>query len=222
MHTVNPDIDRPAGDIIDRFSGIPTAVLSDVTGKDTCTMGSEIKPVISDPMTVGSAFTVKSRPGDNLMVHKAITLAGAGDVLVIDANGYREAGLVGELLATSCKSNQLNGVIVDGAVRDTGPLEELGFPVFAAAVSPKGSSKKHPGSINVPVTCGGITVHPGDIIVGDADGVVSLDPSDAEAISEAVEQKVAEEERLKERVESGAFIYDVAELDERYDQLDIS
>lgn len=222
MHVVNADIERPPANLIDRLTGTPAAVVSDVTGDEARTMSARIKPVITAPMTAGSAFTVKTRPADNLMIHKAITLAGPGDILVIDAEGHSEAGLVGELIATSCKVRQLNGIIVDGAVRDIDELEQLGFPVFSSAVSPHGSSKKHPGSINVPVSCGDISVRPGDLIVGDTDGVVAIDPDHASDVIAAANAKLEQESALKERIEAGETIFEIAELGETFDQFDFS
>lgn len=208
--------------LIDQFAELPTAVLSDVTGDEAQTMTAGIKPVISEPMTAGTAFTVQLHPKDNLMIHKAITLAGAGDILVIDAGGYAEAGLVGELVATSCMSRDLNGIVVDGAVRDVEELEQLGFPVFARSVSPKSSSKLHPGSINVPVSCGGVPIHPGEIIVGDSDGIVAINPDFASEVVVAAERKLEQEAEILERVKSGETIYEIAGFDKVYNEFDFS
>lgn len=218
MHHVVETIERPDDRLIEQLDGLPSAVLSDVTTKYENTMDSGITPVAA-PSMAGTAVTVKTYPGDNLMIHKAVTLAEAGDVLVIDANGYTEAGLVGELLATSCKTHGLAGIVIDGAVRDVPELTELEFPVYARATCPKGSYKAHPGSINVPISCGAIPVEPGDIVVGDAEGVVVIDPERAEDVAARAERKLEEEAAMRTRIEAGEYIYDIADLDESYQDL---
>lgn len=221
MHEVISDLDRPERSIVESFSGLPSAIISDVTSKYENTMSSAIKPVWEVPEVAGTALTVKTYPGDNLMIHKAVTMAKPGDVLVIDANGYTEAGLMGELLARSCQAQEINGSVVDGAVRDVEDVSEIEFPMYARGVSPKGSYKGHPGSINVPVSCGGLEVHPGDIIVGDREGVAKVSPDHAEEVLEAAKAKLEAESELRERAENGEYIYQVAGHDEVYEELDI-
>lgn len=222
MHEVVRTIDRPAEDIVQAFRGIPSAVLSDVTTRYENTMSSEIKPVWDAPTMAGTALTVKTYPGDNLMIHKALTIAEPGDVLVVDANGYTEAGLFGELLSRSCQSHGLHGTVVDGAVRDVGAIGEIEYPVYARGVSPKGSYKAHPGSINVSISCGGLNVSPGDVVVGDGEGVITVPSDDAEAVLEAAEEKLEAEAALRERVEEGEYIYHAAGHDEAYERLDVT
>lgn len=221
MHTVVSQVERPADDVVSQFEGIPSAIVSDVTSKYENTMSSDIKPIWDQPSMAGTAITVKTYPGDNLMIHKAITLAEPGDVLVVDANGYTEAGLMGELMSLSCKTHGLNGSVVDGAVRDVDEIEEMGYPVYARDVSPKGSYKGHPGSINVPISCGGLDVHPGDIVVGDGEGVAAVRKENARRVLDDARDKLQSEEEMKERIRNGEYIYDIANHDESYEQLDI-
>ncbi|WP_205254115.1 MULTISPECIES: 4-carboxy-4-hydroxy-2-oxoadipate aldolase/oxaloacetate decarboxylase [Halostella] len=221
MHKVISDIDRPPKDLVEKFKEIPTAVLSDVTSKYENTMSHSIKPVYDDARMAGTALTVKTYPGDNLMAHKAITMAEPGDILVIDANEYTEAGLWGELASTSCKTHGLKGTVLDGAVRDIEEIEELDYPVYARAVSPKGSYKSHPGSINVAVSCGGLTVEPGDIVVGDDEGVAIVKPENAEQVLAAAQEKLDAEEEMLERIKEGEYIYDINNFQERYNKHDI-
>lgn len=221
MHRVVSDIDRPPEELVAEFKGISTPILSDVTSKYENTMASAIEPVFDDVSMAGTAFTVKTYPGDNLMAHKALTMAQAGDVLVIDANAYTEAGLVGELFSTSCQQHGLHGTVIDGAVRDIEKIKDLGFPVFARGMSPKGSYKAHPGSINVPISCGGLVVEPGDIVVGDAEGIVVVKPHHAEQVLADAQAKLEEEETTLDRIQDGEYIYDIAGFDEQYDELDI-
>lgn len=221
MHKVVTEVNRPPKELVEQFEGIPTAVLSDVTTKYENAMSHDIKPVYDDVSMAGTAITVKTYPGDNLMVHKAITMAEPGDVLVVDANEYTEAGLWGELAATSCKTHGLNGTILDGAVRDIDEIEDLDYPVYARAVSPKGSYKSHPGSVNVAVSCGGLTVEPGDIVVGDDEGVAVVKPENAEAVLEDAKAKLEAEDDMLERIEDGEYIFEMAGFDEKYKDLDI-
>lgn len=221
MHEVVTSTDRPDPELVREFEGLPTAVLSDVTTKYENTMSHQIKPVYDGISMAGTAVTVKTYPADNLMIHKAVTLANPGDVLVIDANGYEESGLLGELLSTSCKEHGLHGSVIDGAVRDIDEIEELGYPVYAKAVSPKGSYKSHPGSINVSISCGGVTVNPGDIIVGDDEGIAVVDADEAEDVLEAANQKLEAEAEMREQIQNGEYIYDINNFEEEYNELDI-
>lgn len=221
MHKVVSDIDRPPKELVAEFDGIPTPILSDVTSKYENTMSSEIEPIPSDISMAGTALTVKTYPGDNLMAHKALKMAKPGDVLVIDANGYTEAGLVGELFSTSCRHHGLHGTVIDGAARDVEEIDELGFPVFSRGTSPKGSYKAHPGSINVPVSCGGLVVEPGDIVVGDDEGVVGVKPHHAEKVLEDARAKLDQEAETLERIQDGEFIFDIAGMNEPYERLDL-
>lgn len=221
MHTVEPDIERPDRDLIAGFEGVPSSVVSDVTGNVRSAMGSGIEPLYEGIDLAGSAVTVTVEPGDNLIIHKAITLAEPGDVLVVDANGYTEAGHVGELMCASCQANGLAGLVVDGAVRDSADITEMGFPVYARGVHPRGPLKQDPGSINVPITCGGVSVDPGDVLVGDDDGLTVVPRERADAALETAREKLAAESDARERVESGEYLYDLKGYDALYRELDV-
>jgi 4-hydroxy-4-methyl-2-oxoglutarate aldolase len=169
----------------------------------------------------GSALTVKAAPGDNLIIHKAITMAEPGDVLVVDGDGYTGTAYLGELMAASCRANGLAGVVVDGAVRDRVELAEMGFPVYARGVNPQGPFKQDPGSINVTVSVGGVTVDPGDVVVGDGDGVAVVPSADAEAVLADAREKVAAEAELRERVEDGEYLHDIGGYDELFADLNV-
>ncbi|WP_245180782.1 RraA family protein [Haloarcula amylovorans] len=221
MHRVVSEIDRPPEELVAQFKGIPTPILSDVTSKYENTMASEIEAIPQDVSMAGTAFTVKTYPGDNLMAHKALTMAEAGDVLVIDANAYTEAGLVGELFSTSCRHHGIHGTVIDGAARDVEEIDDLGFPVFARGTSPKGSYKAHPGSINVPISCGELVVEPGDIVIGDNEGVVVVKPHHAEKVLEDAQVKLEEEESTRKRIQDGEYIYDIAGFEQQYNDLDL-
>jgi RraA family protein len=145
----------------------------------------------------GPAFTVRVPAGDNLMVHKAIDLAAPGDVIVVDAAGVLEQAIIGDIMTSHAAKRGVAGFVIDGAIRDAAELAARPFPVFARGVTHRGPYKNGPGEINVPVSIGGMVVRPGDIIVGDADGVVAVPLADAEAVLAAArEQKKKEEASL--------------------------
>ena len=141
----------------------------------------------------GPAFTIEVRAGDNLMIHAAISMARPGDILVIDGKADRTCALMGSIMINACKKLGLAGVVIDAAVRDTEELRELGFPVYAVGANPNGPTKFVPGRINWPISCGGIAVNPGDLVVGDADGVVVVERDKAPGLLDAAAKKVAEE-----------------------------
>jgi RraA family protein len=147
----------------------------------------------------GPALTIEVRPGDNLMIHAAMALAKPGDVLVIDGKGDETSALMGEIMISACMEIGIAGVIIYGSVRDTEAIRALGFPTYAVGANPNGPTKQVPGRINRPVSVGGTTVNPGDLIVADADGVVVVERSKAGSVVAQAAQKVADETvRLKE------------------------
>lgn len=154
---------------------------------------------------VGTAFTVKARPGDNLMIYKALMLMSPGHVLVIDGAGDATNALVGELIMLYAIQRGCAGFVIDGAIRDTAAFQEADFPCYARAVSHRGPYKLGPGAINVPVSIGGQVVHPGDLVVGDEDGVVTFPVAQAAGLLEAVARTVAKEEAIKAEIATGRF-----------------
>jgi len=221
MHTIKSDIDRPDRDLVASFEGVPSAIVSDVTGNVGLTMDSGIKPVYDGAAIAGTALTVRAVPGDNLIIHKAITMAESGDVLVIDGDGYTETAYLGELMCASCQTHDLAGVVIDGAIRDREEIAAMEFPVYARGVHPQGPFKQSPGSINVTVSCGGVSVDPGDIVVADDEGVAVVPADDAETVRESARDKLAAEEKLRERVEDGEYLYDIGGYDELFENLNV-
>ncbi|KAF1020042.1 MAG: 4-hydroxy-4-methyl-2-oxoglutarate aldolase/4-carboxy-4-hydroxy-2-oxoadipate aldolase [Paracidovorax wautersii] len=186
------DIERVSAEVVQKAATFQAAILADVAGRRG-TLHSRVAPVDSHIKLAGPAFTVEVRPGDNLMIHAAIALARPGDVLVIDGKGDQTAALMGTLMLSACKKLQLGGVVVDGVIRDKLELLELDFPVFCAGFNPAGPTKFVPGRINHPITAGGAVVNPGDLVVGDADGVVVIERAKAPALLALADQKVADE-----------------------------
>lgn len=174
-------------------SAFQAAMLADVAGRRG-TMHGRIAPVDMHMALCGPAFTVEVRPGDNLMIHAAIALAQPGDILVIDGKGDLTAALMGTLMLSVCKKRNLGGVVVDGAIRDRLEVLELGFPVFSAGFNPAGPTKLVSGRINHPISAGGATVMPGDLVVGDADGVVVIEREKAATLLALAAKKTADEE----------------------------
>lgn len=171
------DFERPAQAVIEEYkklmnqTGCLTGQVGDCLGRGAGA-NSRIKGLGHGMAMVGPALTVKVPPEDNLMVHKALHMIKPGDVMVIDAGGDHSWALIGILMTAIAAKHGAEGIIIDGCVRDAAEIRELGFPVFAAGISPNGPFKEGPGEINYPITCGGQVVHPGDLIVADDDGVV--------------------------------------------------
>ncbi len=196
------DIQRVSFDVVQQAAGFQAAILADVAGRRG-TMHARVAPVHERMQLAGPAFTVEVRPGDNLMIHAAIALAQPGDILVIDGKGDQTAALMGTLMMSACKKLRLGGVIVDGAIRDKLELLELDFPVFSAGFNPAGPTKFVPGRINHPISCGGAVVNPGDLVVGDADGVVVIERAKAPAMLALAVKKVADEAARIEAIARG-------------------
>jgi RraA family protein len=191
---IRKDLTRVAPDVVRKASQFQPAILADVQGRRG-TMHGRIAALSPSMKLAGPAFTIEVRGGDNLMIHTALSLAKPGDVLVIDGKTDLTCALMGALMMNTAKVIGLAGVIIDGAVRDVEELRALGFPVFAAGSNPNGPTKFVPGRLNWPVGVGGISVQPGDLVVGDADGVVVVERDKAESLLAAAQKKVDEETR---------------------------
>ena len=170
----------------------PSSILADVAGRRGALSG-RIAPLAPSMRFAGPAITVEVRPGDNLMIHAAMAIAQPGDVLVIDGKGDLSSALMGEIMSQQCVAIGVVGVVIDGAVRDSEALRELGLPMFAAGLNPNGPTKFVPGRLNHPISIGGVSVNPGDLVVGDADGVTVIERDKAAAMLPLAAAKVAAE-----------------------------
>jgi RraA family protein len=170
-------INRPPRDLVESFSNIPVANIGDCMNRSAC-LDAKIRPMNSTPL-LGNALTVKCRPGDNLLVYKAIQIAQPGDIIVVAAQGETANATIGELMITWAQERGVAGFVIDGAIRDADAIKNMNIPVYAAGVNPNGPYKEGPGEINVPVALHGVVVKPGDILVGDGDGVIAIDPNEA-------------------------------------------
>lgn len=196
-------IRRADESLIGRFKGIPVPNIDDNMGR-LYAVSSDIRPLNRVPL-LGQAFTVKAPQGDNMMFHRALDLARPGDIIVVDGRGGMDRALCGEIMIQYAMRRGIGGFLIDGCVRDALAIESLDFPVYARGLSPNGPYKNGPGEINVPVCIGGVAVMPGDIVVGDADGVVIVPLDDA---AEAAEKAIAHnrmEEKMFEQIAAGTF-----------------
>lgn len=186
------DFPRVPANVVAQAARFQPAILADVAGRRGALHG-RIRPLHPSMKLAGPAFTVEVRPGDNLMIHAAISLARPGDVLVIDGKGDLSSALMGTIMMTACKQLGLAGVVMDGAARDSLEIIEMDYPVFAAGTNPNGPTKNIGGRIGHPVCVGGVTVHAGDFIIGDNDGVVAVERDKIEGLLAAADKKVKDE-----------------------------
>ena len=175
------DFPRPSKELVEKFRGLPVANIDDCMNR-TAAVRPEICPLNHVPL-LGVAFTVKVAEGDNLMFHKAMDMAKPGDVIVIDAGGDISRSIFGEIMAQYCKMRGVAGLLVDGSVRDRDELAEMDMPSDARGATPNGPYKNGPGEIGTTISFGGIVVRPGDIVVGDGDGVLFIHPEEAEELA---------------------------------------
>ncbi|WP_028921675.1 4-carboxy-4-hydroxy-2-oxoadipate aldolase/oxaloacetate decarboxylase [Pseudonocardia acaciae] len=181
----------------------------------TGAMDSAIKPLDPTMVLAGPALTVDTRPSDNLAIHRAMTVARPGDVLVVDAKGFTEAGPWGDVLTVYAQQVGLAGLVIDGSVRDSRAIVELGFPVFSRGVCIKGTAKNQPGAVGRPITCAGVAVHPGDVVLGDADGVVVVPAAELDRVLAAAEERERKEERFRAALRDGESLLDLLNLRDR-------
>ena len=166
-------------------------------------MAPYMRPIFPTARVAGSAVTVSSQPGDNLMIHAAMEVCRPGDVLVVTTTSESTDGMFGELLGVSCEAHGVRGLIIDAGVRDTAELTAMSFPVWAKAVSAQGTVKATGGSVNIPVVSAGAIVNPGDVVIGDADGVVVVPRELAGEVARLGEARLAKEEKTRERLRKG-------------------
>jgi len=195
---------KVAPDIAKEFLTLPVANVSDSMWRLTAG-GSRLRPMHKSGQMAGPALTVKSRPGDNLMLHKAIDMAEPGDIIVCDAGGDLTNSLMGELMLAHAMKRGVGGFVLNGAVRDVEAFLDVNLPVFAAGVSHRGPYKDGPGEINVSVAIDGMVIEPGDLVIGDWDGVLSIPLDDVESILKKTNEKQAAEAVDMAKIEAGEW-----------------
>jgi RraA family protein len=191
-----PDViktfERVEASVVDQAAQFPSSILADVAGRRGALHG-RIAPLSPTMKFAGPALTVEIRPGDNLMIHAAMAIAQPGDVIVVDGKGDLTSALMGEIMCQQCAAIGVAGVVIDGAVRDSEAIRALGLPMYAAGLNPNGPTKSVAGRLNHPISIGGVTVRPGDLVVGDADGVTVIEREKAVAMLPLAAEKVAAE-----------------------------
>ena len=190
-------------EVVARFRDLPVANVSDSMSRTTAG-GPRLRPMHAGGVLAGPALTVKTRPGDNLMVHKAIGIAEPGDVVVVDAGGDLTNAIIGELMIAQMVKRGLGGIVINGAIRDSAAIRAGGYPVFAAGVTHRGPYKDGPGEINVPVAVDGMVIAPGDLVIGDDDGLLCIPYDQVEQVHAAAAAKHAAEEKQMAAIEAGA------------------
>ena len=215
MKTFNVNFARPDEEIIKALANIPTSTISDAMGRCGA-MSSDMKPIFPGARICGPAFTVRVYANDNLMVHLALKEARPGDILIIDSGGYTQCALWGELMSFSARCRGYGGTVIDGGVRDKDAITELSYPVFAKTIIPVGTHKSNQGSICKPVSCDGVTICPGDIIVGDSDGVVVVPLDQASVVFEKARAILGREDQMRKRIEKGELIFDILGLEKYF------
>lgn len=202
------NIIRPDPELVARFVRHGSATVHEAMGRSGA-MNRQIKPLVRGMRICGPAFTVRTQAGDNVMILKAMREARPGDVIVVDCGRCPEAGPFGELAATECQVKGLAGFLTTGSVRDTAEIAAMGFPVFSSGISIVGTVKESLGLINFPISAGDTIVNPGDIILGDDDGVVVIPRQQAEEILIKSDERVAKEAHTLEEIRKGRSIFDI-------------
>ncbi|WP_075618858.1 RraA family protein [Paenisporosarcina indica] len=190
--------------LIKQFEHVVTPHVSDNLNR-MFAADDTLRPYHKKGRLLGSALTVKTRPGDNLMVHKAIDMAEPGDILVVDAGGDTTNAIVGEIMLRLSQKKGIKGFVINGAIRDLAAFQDGDFPVYAKGVTHRGPYKDGPGEINVPISLGGTIVYPGDIVLGDEDGLVIIPSEQAGVILEKVKQQEVNEQNIMKAIAEGTI-----------------
>jgi 4-hydroxy-4-methyl-2-oxoglutarate aldolase len=210
-HRVVRTIARPDADTVAGLADAGVSTVHEAQGRRGA-FATAIRPIQRDARVAGPAVTVSCQAGDNLMLHAAVEVCRPGDLLVVTTTSPSTDGMLGELLATSLAAHGVIGVVLDAGVRDVAELRAMGFPVWARAISPQGTVKASPGSVNVPVVCAGQAVSPGDVVVADDDGVVVVPREDAATVLAAARKRQASETAKRARLGAGELGVDMYDL----------
>lgn len=201
-------VERPDPEVVEMFRGLPSSNINDEMNRLYCMHDYMhlLNPGKAKQL-LGTAITVKAPIGDNLMFHQALDMAQPGDIIVVDGASGCNRSLAGEIMMRFAQKKGLAGIVVDGCLRDLDGIELLEMPIYAKGVTPQGPWKFGPGEVNVPIACGGQVVFPGDILVGDKDGIVVVRRQDAAAVAEVAQKKKAAEDKTFELMESDLAAY---------------
>ena len=219
-HRVIRRIARPARDLVRELGEMGVATVHEAQGR-TGLMKPYMRPVYPAARVAGSAVTVSCHPGDNIMLHAALSVAEEGDVLVVAPVSDSTDGMFGDLLAVSCQTRGVLGLVIDAGVRDTADLAAMEFPVWSRAIHAQGTVKETAGSVNVEVVCAGALVRPGDAIIGDRDGVVVVPRESVADAAEKAQERVAKEAKTRERLRKGELGFDFYGLRDKLKQMGV-
>lgn len=202
QHKIIRNIKRAAAEVIEALSTQGVATIHEAQGRIGL-LNPYMRPIYPSAKVAGSAVTVSCQPGDNLMIHAAVEVCQPGDVLVVTTTSESTDGMFGDLLATSCQAHGIRGLIIDAGIRDVADLTTMNFPVWAKAISAQGTVKATPGSVNVDVVCAGAIIRPGDVVVGDIDGVVVIKRKDAEIVAQLGQKRLEKEAQSRAKLAAG-------------------
>ena len=219
-HRIIRNITRAGAEVIQTLGEYGVATVHEAQGRSGL-LRPTLRPIYPTARLAASAVTVSCPPGDNLMIHAAIEVCRPGDALVVVTTSESTDGMFGELLATSCQAHGISGLVIDAGVRDIADLTAMNFPVWAKAISAQGTVKASAGSVNIDVVCAGAIVHPGDVIVGDQDGVVVVRKEEAEVVAHLAQERVAKEQRSRERLRAGELGVDLYGLRAKLKELGV-
>ncbi len=220
MHKIVRKISRPDPEAVKILGELGVATVHEAQGR-TGLMKPYMRPIYPSAKAAGPAVTVLCQSGDNLMIHAAVEVCQPGDVLVVTTSSDSTDGMFGDLLATSLAAHGVLGLIIDAGVRDVSELTAMDFPVWSRAISAQGTVKATAGSVNIPIVCAGASIQPGDVVVGDMDGVVVVPREHAAEVAKASQARVAKEEKNRHSLRQGELGLDMYGLRNKLKELGV-